>query len=205
MLTGFGQGKGFENLSLKLGAGNSVSVKQFSDDRTTFNFPSSSFVNVQLSGNMLQTRKASLLLGLEMQDLSYYPTVREKVNLTSISLLAGRTSSVHVTQKLHVKYTGGLSLGTVTGVSSSVSGYGSYSGGPAKNMNLGIFNDLQVLFGKDAKDRRIEYGLGFDVVINNLQIYSNKAYPLYLKHNVFIQYGLSFILNYNFIKRLAIR
>ena len=203
--SGFGQDRVFQNMSLRLGAGNSISIKQFSDERTSFNFPSSSFVNVQLSANLLQRNHASLFLGLEMQDLNFYPAFNEKVNLTYISLLAGRTSSVEVTQRLRVKYTGGLLLGTLTGVSSSVSGYKTYSGGPVKNMNLGFFNNLQLLLGKAKTDRRIDSGLGFDVVMNGIPVYNNASYPSYLKHNAFIQYGLSFNLRYNFKKRSAIR
>ena len=198
---GFGQNKVFQNISLRLGAGNSISIKQFSQEQTSLNIPSSSFVNAQLSTNLIQRNNASLFLGLERQVLNYYPTFNEKANLTFISLLVGRTRRIDVTQGLQVKYTGGLSLGTLVDVSSSVSGHDSYSGSPTKNMNFGLFNNLQVLFGKKKKDKRLEYGLGFDVVFNGVQVYSNKSYPSYLKRNAFIQYGLSFNMNYNFKRR----
>jgi hypothetical protein len=200
-----GQDQTFQNISFRVGAGNSISIKQFSHEETSFNIPASSFVEVQASTNLFEKNNTSLFLGLEMQVLNYYPAFNEKANLTYISLLAGRTSRIEVTQGLQVKYTGGLSLGTLTDVSSSVSGYDSYSGSPVKNLNVGLFNNLQVLFGTGKKDKWVEYGLGFDVVVNGVPLYSNKSYPLYLKQNAFIQYGLSFNVNYHLKSRSAVR
>lgn len=203
-LSGFGQDKAPHNVSFRFGAGSSISIKHFSKEETVLNIPGSSFVEVQLSTNLIQRNNTSLFLGLEMQTLNYYPTYNEKADLTYVSLLVGRTSRIDVTQGLQVKYTGGLSLGTLAGVSSSVTGYGSYSGSPAKNMNLGLFNNLQVLFAGAKKDKRFDYGLGFDVAFNGVPLYSNRTYPSYLKKDGFIQYGLSFIINYNFRTRSAI-
>lgn len=200
-LPGFGQDKAPHNLSFRVGAGSSISIKHFSKEETSLNIPNSSFVNVQIATNLIQRNNTSLFLGLEMQTLNYYPTFNEKATLHFASLLVGRTSRVDVTQELQLKFTGGLSLGTLVDVSSSVSGYNSYSGGPAKNVNVGLFNNLQVLFTGEKKDKRFDYGLGFDVVINGVPVYSNKSYPLYLKQNAFIQYGLSFNINYNFKRR----
>ena len=202
-LSGSAQDKTPPNLSLRVGAGNNISMKHFSQDETVFNFPGSSFVNLQLSTNLIQRNNKSLFIGLEMQALNYYPTVTEKADLTYVSLLAGRTMRVDVNQALYLKYTGGLSLGTLVDVTSSVSGYGSYSGGPAKNINLGAFNNLQVLFTGVKKDNRFDFGLGFDVALNGVPVYSTQSYPSYLKQNGFIQYGLNFVVNYNFRRRSA--
>lgn len=204
-LPGFGQGKAPHNLSFRVGAGSSISIKHFSKEETSLNIPNSAFVNVQIATNLIQKNNTSLFLGLEMQTLNYYPTFNEKATLHFASLLFGRTSKVDVTPALQLKFTGGLSLGTLTNVSSSLFGDHSYSGSPAKNMNVGLFNNLQVLFTREKKDKRLDYGLGFDVVINGVAVYSNKSYPSYLKKNAFIQYGLSFNINYNFKRRLKIR
>lgn len=198
VFSGFGQPTPPHNLSVRVGAGNSISLKHFSKEDTSLNFPGSSFVNLQLSTNLRLKDNKSLLLGLEMQKLNYYSTVIEKANLTYVSLLAGITTRVDVTDEFYLKYTGGLSLGSLMKVSSSVSGYNSYSGSPVKNINLGLFNNLQVLFAGDKKSKRVDYGLGFDVAVNGVPVYHNKSYPSYLKQNVFIQYGLSFLINYNF-------
>lgn len=200
-LPGFAQNKAPQNLSLRVGAGNSISMKHFSKEDTSLNLPGSSFVNLQLSANLAMKDNKSIFLGLEMQKLNYYPTFNEKANLTYVSLLAGITTRADVTRAFYVKYTGGLSLGSLVNVSSSVSGYNSYSGSPAKNVNLGLFNTLQVLFSAAEKNRRVDYGLGFDVAVNGVPVFTNKSYPLYLKQNAFIQYGLSFNVNYNFITK----
>ena len=169
------------------------------------NIPNSSFVNLQIATNLIHRNNTSMFLGLETQTLNYYPTFNEKATLNFASLLVGRTSRVDVNKELQVKFTGGLLLGTLVDVSSSVSGYNSYSGGPAKNVNVGLFNNLQVLFTGEKKDKKFDYGLGFDVVINGVPVYSNKPYPSYLKQNAFIQYGLSFNINYNFTRRSKIQ
>lgn len=196
-LSGSGQDKAPHNLLVRVGAGNSISLKHFSQEETSFNIPGSSFVNLQLATNLIEKNNKSLFIGLEMQALNYYPTTTEKASLTYVSVLVGRTMRVDVNQGLYLKYTGGLSLGTLADVASSVSGYGSYSGGPAKNINLGAFNNLQVLFTGAKKNNRLDFGLGFDVVINGVPVYSSRSYPSYLKNNGFIQYGLGFVVNYN--------
>ena len=200
--SGFGQDKAPHNLSLRAGAGNSISLKHFSQERTSLNLPGSSFVNLQLSTNLIQKNNKSLFVGLEMQDLNYYPTLTEKAGLIYVSVLVGKTVRVDVNQGLYLKYTGGLSLGTLANVSSSLSGNGNYAGGPAKNINFGAFNNLQVLFPRTMKNQNLDLGLGFDVALNGVPVYSNKFYPTYLKQNGFIQYGLSFLANYNFKRRL---
>lgn len=194
----FAQEKAAPNLSLRVGAGNSISMKHFSQEETSLNIPSSSFIKVGLFTDLVQRNNRSLFLGLEMQALNYYPALSEKTNLAFASLLVGRTRRFDIAQELYLKYTGGLSLGTLVDVSSSVSGYDSYSGGPLKNLNVGFFNTLQVLFAGEKKNRNFDYGLGFDFGLNDVPVYSNKSYPPYLKNNGFIQYGINLNMNYNF-------
>lgn len=145
------QDKAPHNISLRAGAGNSISMKHFSQEETSLNTPNSSFIDVGLSTNIMQRNNRSLFLGLEMQALNYYPTLREKTNLAFASLFVGRTRRFDVTPGLYLKYTGGLSLATLVYVTSSISGYDSYSGGPSKNLNFGLFNNLQVLFAGEKK------------------------------------------------------
>ncbi len=106
-------------------------------------------------------------------------------------------------RQLYLKYIGGLSLGTLVDVTSSVSGYDTYSGGPFKNLNFGLFNNLQIMFAGEKKDRKFDYGLGFDFALNGMPIYSNKSYPSYLRNNGFIQYGINLNMNYNFRRRIV--
>jgi hypothetical protein len=203
-LCSFAQDKVPHNISLRVGAGNSISMKHFSQEETSLNIPNSSFINIGLSTNLIQRSNRSLFLGIEMQALNYYPTLSEKTDLSFASLLIGKTRKFDLAQGLYLKYTGGLSLGTLVGVTSSISGYDTYSGGPFKNLNFGLFNNLQVLFGGEkAKNKNFDYGLGFDFAINDLPIYNNKIYPSYLKHNGFIQYGIGLVINYNLRKRVS--
>jgi len=164
------------------------------------NIPGSPFINIGISTNVGPNINRSLFLGLEVQALSYYPTLNEKSNLAFVSLLAGRTARRDLAQGLYMKYTAGISFGTLAEVSSSVYGFDAYSGGPLKNGNLGIFNNLQVMF---SQNRCFDYGLGFDLGLNGITLYSDELYPAYLKRNGFLQYGISGNVNYNFRKRRA--
>jgi len=192
------------NIALRVGAGNSISMKHFSQEETALNIPSSSFISIGLSTNILMRNNKSLFVGLEAQALNYYPTINEKTDLSYLSLLLGTTSRFDVAQRVCLKYTGGVSLSTLADVTSSVSGYHAYSGGPWKNVNLGLFNHLQILFsGEKAKDRNVEYGFGFDFGVNGVAVYKNASYPSYLRHNGFLQYGINLNMNYNFRRRFA--
>lgn len=201
--TGFAQNKTASNISLRVAVGNNISMKHFSQEETSLNMPSSSFMNVGLSTNLAEKNNVSWFAGVDVQGLNYYPTLSEKTNLSFVSLLAGRTIRRDVAQGLYLKYTGGLSLGTLVNVTSSISGSDTYSGGPSKNLNFGLFNNLQVLFAKGKRDSHFDYGLGFDLNLNGVPIYSNKSYPSYLKRNAFFQYGINLNVNYNFRKRVA--
>ncbi len=101
-LSCFAQEKTSPNISLRAGAGNSISMKHFSQEETSFNIPSSSFINVGLSTNLIERNNKSLFVGLEAQALDYYPSLSEKADLTYASLLIGRTRRFDIAQGLYL-------------------------------------------------------------------------------------------------------
>ncbi|MEJ7682272.1 MAG: hypothetical protein WKG06_31365 [Segetibacter sp.] len=198
-ISSFSQDRVPPNLSLKIGAGNNISAQHFFTTETSLNIPSTSFVNVGLTTNLLQRNSNSLFIGVEMQAVNYYPTINEKTNLGFVSLLVGKTKRFDLSGQIYLKQTNGLSLNSLIDATSSNINNNAYSGNPFKNMNLGAFSNLQVLFaGEKRKNRNINYGIGIDIACKGFQIFKDRTYPSYLTKNYFIQYGLNFNMNYNF-------
>lgn len=195
----FSQDKVPHNLSLRIGAGNNVSMQNFFSNETSLNIPGSAFVNVGLATNLLERNNRSLFAGLEMQALNYYPSINEKANLGFVSLLLGKSKRFDISQQFYFKQTNGLSLNSLIEVTSSKIINSTYSGHPFKNLNVGWFSNLQVLFaGEKRKIRNIDYGLGIEFAFKGFQLFKDESYPAYLIQDYFIQYGLSLNVNYNF-------
>lgn len=198
-ISSFSQDKIPANISLRIGAGNNISTQHFFTNETLLNIPSTSFVNVGLSTNLLHRNSKSLFIGLEMQGINYYPTINEKTNLGFVSLLIGKTKRFDLSGQIHLKQTNALSLNSLIDVTSSKINFINYSGNPFKNINMGAFSNFQVLFkGENRKNRNIDYGIGIDLAYKGLQVFKDRAYPSYLKNSHFLQYGINFNMNYNF-------
>jgi len=198
-ISGFSQDRVPPNLSLRISAGNNISTQHFFTNETFLNIPGTSFITVGLSTNLLPKGSKSLFIGIEMQAINYYPTLNEKSNLGFVSLLVGKTNRFDLSQQLYLKQTNGLSFNSLIDETSSNLNTTTYSGNPFKNINIGAFSNLQVLFaGEKRKNRNVDYGLGIDFACKGAQIFKDRTYPYYLANNYFIQYGLNFNMNYNF-------
>lgn len=195
----FSQDRVSPNISLRIGAGNNISTQHFFTNESSLNIPASSFVNVGISTNLLHRNSRSLFIGLEMQGVDYYPLINEKANLGYVTLLVGKTKKFYLSDQIYLKQTNGLSLNSLIDVTSSNINYYTYSGNPFKNLNIGAFSNLQVLFpGEKRKNRNMDCGIGIDIGFKGVQIFKDSDYPSYLTNNYFIQYGLNFNMNYNF-------
>jgi hypothetical protein len=188
----FGQQK--SSFILKGGLGQNISLTQFFANSSGFNYPTSGYVSIELGVLTKSTHSSQLYFGLELEQLNYYPSEREKLNLGSVGLKAGKTHSFDLNNpSFAILFIRGLSLNSFIATTSSR--YGDsiiYQGGPLKNLNLGGFLGCQFLFVK----RKMDVGISPELNLKGFKLIGSSDSPGYVKSNYRFQASLNFILRY---------
>lgn len=190
--------RGQENkgVIIKGGLGNNISSALFFRDGNNFNRPSSGFMQMEVGYITYNKGIPKFYFALNLQQINYYPNDKEKLNLGLIGLKLGRWNQAKLdNSSVYISLVKGVSFNSFIQTTSSNSGDSIiYAGGPGKNLNLGGFISLPILFSNN----KFDVGISPEIAMIGFQFIGRQSSPYYIQNNYHFQSSIEFILKFKF-------